>query len=137
VIALRAATLADCERVWEWNFAPDVRAVSNDPTVVELDRHTQWFATRVAAGAFWIIEVAGAACGSVRIDGGRISIALAVSARGKGIGKRAIAAACAAWARPVTAQVREDNQPSRAAFEACGFVVNQNADRVVTYQWRP
>ena len=91
MIALRAATLADCERVWEWNFAPDVRAVSNDPTVVELDRHTQWFATRVAAGAFWIIEVAGAACGSVRIDGGRISIALAVSARGKGIGKRAIA----------------------------------------------
>lgn len=141
MIALRAATLEDCERVWEWNFAPDVRAISNAPTVVKLDHHATWFATRLDAGAFWIIEVAGFACGSVRIDGGRISIALAVSARGRGIGKQAIAAACATWAQPVTAQVREDNQPSRAAFEACGFVVDQNAsqhaDRVVTYQWRP
>ncbi len=137
MISLRAATLADCEQVWEWNFAPDVRAMSNDPAVVELARHAAWFARRLAAGAFWIVEADGAACGSVRIDGGRISIALAHTARGKGIGKRAIAEACAAWGQPVTAQIREDNQPSRAAFEACGFIANENADRVVTYQWRP
>ncbi|CAN5427079.1 hypothetical protein BH11MYX1_BH11MYX1_34440 [soil metagenome] len=118
-----------------------MRAVSNDPTVVELASHAAWFASRVASGAFWIIEHAGAACGSVRIDGGRISIALASSARNKGLGKHAISAACAAWARPVTAEIREDNQPSRAAFEACGFVVNDNVDdnvnRIVTYQWSP
>jgi RimJ/RimL family protein N-acetyltransferase len=69
----------------------------------------------------------------VRIDAGQISIALAAGARGRGVGKRAIALACAAWGGPVVAQIRKDNQPSRAAFEACGFVSNGRE----TYEWRP
>jgi RimJ/RimL family protein N-acetyltransferase len=127
--------------VWEWNFAPDVRAVSNDPTVVELARHTTWYARRLTQGAMWIVEHDGRSVGVVRIDHAEsdasISIALATAARGHGFGRHAIAAACAAWGRPVTAQVREDNQPSRAAFEACGFTATHTRDRVVTYQWRP
>lgn len=133
---LRAATLEDCERVWQWNFAADVRAMSNDPTIVELARHTAWYVHRLAQGAFWIIEHDGEAVGTVRIDDGRISIAVAASARGKGIGKRAIAAACETWAQPVVAHVRLDNQPSRAAFEAAGFVSTGDAE-LVTYQWSP
>jgi RimJ/RimL family protein N-acetyltransferase len=58
---------------------------------------------------------------------------LAAGARGRGIGKRAILAACEAWGGPVVAQIRRDNQPSRAAFEACGFVPNGRE----TYEWRP
>ena len=135
-VALRAATLEDCERVWQWNFAEDVRARSNDPTIVELARHAAWYVHRIGQGAFWIIECDGEPVGVVRIDYGKISIALAASARGKGIGKRAIAAACVAWAKPVVAQIRGDNQPSRAAFEAAGFVGNGDAE-LVTYQWSP
>jgi RimJ/RimL family protein N-acetyltransferase len=133
---LRAATLEDCERVWQWNFAADVRAMSNDPTIVELARHAAWYVHRLAQGAFWIIEDDAEPVGTVRIDDGRISIALAATARGKGIGKRAIAAACEAWAQPVVAKVRTDNQPSRAAFEAAGFVSTGDAE-MVTYQWSP
>ena len=133
---LRAATLEDCERVWQFNFAADVRAVSNDPTIVELARHAAWYIHRLAAGAFWIIEHDEAPVGTVRIDDGRISIALATTARGKGVGKRAIAAACTLWAQPVIAQVRPDNQPSRAAFEAAGFVSTGDSE-MVTYQWSP
>ena len=132
-VALRTATVADCEAVWEWNFAPDVRAMSNDPSIVDLARHAAWYVDRLARGAFWIVEHDDLAVGSVRIDDGRISIALAPSARGKGIGKRAIAAACLAWAGPVVAQIRNDNQLSRAAFEACGFVQTDAS----TYQWSP
>jgi RimJ/RimL family protein N-acetyltransferase len=135
-VTLRAATLDDCERVWQWNFAADVRAMSNDPTIVELVRHSAWYVHRLAKGAFWIIEHDGEPVGTVRIDDGRISIAVVASARGKGIGKRAIAAACEAWAQPVVAQVRLDNRSSRAAFEAAGFVSTGDAE-MVTYQWSP
>ena len=132
-VVLRAAAIADCERVWQWNFAADVRALSNDPTIVELAEHTAWYAARIAKGAIWIVECDGEDVGVVRIDAGKISIALAANARGKGVGKRAIAAACLAWGGPVVAQIRSDNQPSRAAFLACGFVSNGRE----TYEWRP
>jgi RimJ/RimL family protein N-acetyltransferase len=132
-IALRAATLEDCDRVWQWNFAADVRAMSNDPSIVELATHAAWYVDRLAKGAIWIVECEGEACGVVRIDAGRISIALAADARGRGVGKRAIAAACVAWGGPVVAQIRGDNEPSRAAFMACGFVPNGRE----TYEWRP
>lgn len=132
-VSLRNATLADCEAVWGWNFAPDVRAMSNDPSIVELAQHAAWFVHRLDEGAFWIVECEGAAVGCVRIDEGTISIALASSARGKGVGRAAILAACEAWAAPVTAQIREDNQPSRAAFAACGFVQTDP----MTFEWSP
>jgi RimJ/RimL family protein N-acetyltransferase len=133
IVSLRAAALADCERVWQWNFADDVRAMSNDPSIVELATHAAWYVDRIAKGAIWIVECDGEDVGVVRIDSGVISIALAAGARGRGVGKRAIAAACAAWGGPVVAQIRFDNQPSRAAFEACGFVSNGRE----TFEWRP
>jgi RimJ/RimL family protein N-acetyltransferase len=135
-VTLRPATLDDCERVWQWNFAADVRAMSNDPTIVELARHATWYIHRIPEGAFWIVECDGKPVGVVRIDHGTISIALAAAARGKGIGKRAIAAACEAWAKPVVAQVRGDHPPSRAAFEAAGFVGTGDAE-LITYRWTP
>ncbi|HEY0249967.1 MAG TPA: GNAT family N-acetyltransferase [Kofleriaceae bacterium] len=132
-ISLRAATLDDCEQVWLWNFAADVRAMSNDPTIVELARHAAWFIHRISEGAFWIVLNDGVPVGNVRVDHGRISIALAAEARGYGVGKQAIALACAAYGSTVVAQIRFDNTRSRAAFEACGFV-NNGGD---TYQWSP
>jgi RimJ/RimL family protein N-acetyltransferase len=135
-VALRAATLGDCEAVWQWNFAADVRAMSNDPTIVELARHAAWYVHRIGAGAFWIICDGDQDVGCARIDDGKISIALATAARGKGVGKRAIALACAAWGKPVVAQVRCDNQPSRAAVEAAGLVSSGEAE-LLTYQWSP
>jgi RimJ/RimL family protein N-acetyltransferase len=132
-VALRVAVLADCERVYDWNFAADVRAVSNDPTIVDVARHAAWFVDRLRRPAFWIIEADGIAVGSVRIDDGRISIALDPRARGKGIGKTAIRRACAAWAAPVIANIRTENTASRACFEACGFTPADPA----TYHWSP
>jgi RimJ/RimL family protein N-acetyltransferase len=143
-VALRPACLDDSERVWTWNFAPEVRARSGCPQVVSLSDHAQWFARRLACGSFWIVEHHCEAVGTVRIDpvgsigtAGRISIALAAAARGHGIGRRAIREACLEWGKLVVAEIRTDNVVSRACFEACAFVLHHEADGLATYHWRP
>lgn len=142
-IALRAATSDDCEAVWRWNCAPEVRARSRAPGEVSLAEHATWYARRLAsADPMWVVEADGVARGVVRIDdaaarGGRISIALGAEARGQGIGRRAIAAACRAWGRPIFAEILVDNLASRAAFEACGFRADGARGELVTYHWNP
>jgi RimJ/RimL family protein N-acetyltransferase len=136
VIALREARLADAQRVYAWNCAPDVRALSGDARPVSLAEHLRWYAARVKQGSFWIVEADGAPVGTVRLDGDAISIALDASARGRGVGKQAIAAACAGRAS-VTATVHAENLPSRRAFEACGFTQAATSGAFLTYRWSP
>ncbi len=145
--SLRPATGDDCARVWAWNFAPDVRAMSTSGRGVDLGEHARWYAERLArdGSPMWIVEDAGMPVGVVRIDRldlerdsiGHISIALARDARGRGIGRLAIAAACAHWDGPVVAQIRHDNLPSRACFEACGFAATDHLGDYVVYRLSP
>jgi RimJ/RimL family protein N-acetyltransferase len=141
--ALRPARLDDCERVWQWNFAAETRAMSRDPRIVELAAHAAWYTRRIAEpdAPVWIVEEDATPVGVVRLDRAdavaRISIAIAAEARGRGIGKRAITAACTAWHAPVVAEVLDHNTPSRACFEACGFVETARTDAVITYRWSP
>lgn len=142
VIALRPATLDDCELVWQWNFQPDVRAVSRTSRAVSLAEHTHWYIRRLIAGEpIWIVLAGGRPVGVVRLDpdagGARISIALATAARGRGIGRRAVRAVCARWREPITAEVLATNTASRACFEACGFVAATPETDVVLYRWSP
>ena len=141
-VSLRAARRDDCARVWQWNFASDVRALSGDPRLVELDEHAAWFAARLARAAtspMWIVEDTGVPVGVVRVDrladgAGRLSVALAPSARGRGIGKASITAACARWHGPVVAQIHADNTASRACFESCGFEPVGRAGELFIYE---
>jgi UDP-2,4-diacetamido-2,4,6-trideoxy-beta-L-altropyranose hydrolase len=147
IVVLRRARHSDCQRVWDWNFAPDVRAQSRDPRSVTYPDHERWFERKLAdlAGRIWIVEDGGVATGVVRLDridpmpGGaaRISIALGSQSRGRGIGRRAIAAACAAWNAPVIAEIRTTNDASRAAFLAAGFELVTEADGLATFRWEP
>jgi len=144
VVMLRKATLADCEQIWMWNFAPDVRAWSKRSEAVALAEHTRWFMRRLADDRepIWVIETPGGPVGVVRLDaigGGltRISIALAAAARGRGIGRRAVATACHRWGRPIIAEILADNLASRACFEACGFRSVVECDGLFTYHWDP
>lgn len=139
---LRAASESDCEAVYAINFAPDVRAVSGTKDKVSYASHAAWFVQRLATPApFWMIEDAGAIVGDIRIDpNGRISIALDERARGRGIGRRAIASACQQWNREVTAEIDPTNTASIACFEACGFeldLARTKSDGLLVYTWRP
>lgn len=143
-ITLRRAALADCERVWQWNFATDVRAQSKDPRAVSLEQHTAWFRDRIVepGSPMWVVCEGGAPLGVIRIDRrardlARMSIALAPTVRGRGIGRRAIAAACHMWGQPVIAEISATNTPSRLCFEACGFRQVAERDALLTYHWSP
>jgi len=125
VIELRAATLDDCERVWAWNFAPDVRAVSNTPAV-SMEEHARWYSARLEQDTpMWIVLADEMPVGVVRLepDAGiaRISIALAGEARGRGIGRTAIRTVCGRWRQPIVAEIHSANAASIACFAACDF----------------
>jgi len=142
-VALREAHWGDREAIWAWNNAPEVRALSRDPRPISALDHARWFAARLTAGLpTWIIEADGEPVGVVRIERlapslGKISIALAAEVRGQGIGRRAIAAACATWSARVLAEILPTNTASRAAFEASGFQLRDQRDDLVTYLWTP
>ena len=148
---LRPARDDDAVRVWEWNFAPDVRAQSIDSRIVTFAEHYAWWCARLTdpRRATWIVEHGGMPIGVVRIDPieptpdgptDKISIALAPEARGCGVGRRAIRLACAAWPRPILAQILSTNLASLAAFAAAGFAPTPDTTaeaRVHLYRWSP
>jgi RimJ/RimL family protein N-acetyltransferase len=143
-VTLRPATADDAARVLGWNNAPEVRAVSLDPRPIGLAEHAAWFARRLAEGRTWIAQVGGVPAGVVRIDRaaggepGRVSIVLDPAVRGRGLGRRVIALACAADGGEVAADIHADNRASRAAFEAAGFALAAaSPSPFVRYLWRP
>ncbi len=60
-VTLRRADLTDRERVYEYNFASDVRAVSGSPNTVSYSDHVRWFSTRIIdpSSPIWIVEQYG------------------------------------------------------------------------------
>jgi UDP-2,4-diacetamido-2,4,6-trideoxy-beta-L-altropyranose hydrolase len=143
-VTLRAAAPEDCESIWRWNFAPDVRARSKSPDVVSFVQHARWFTRRLAEGKepIWIVETLAGPVGVVRLDMvsrglARISIALAPASRGNGVGRQAISAVCQRWNQPIIAEILADNLASRACFEACGFRSVVECDGLLTYHWEP
>jgi L-amino acid N-acyltransferase YncA len=141
-VELRPARPADCEAIWRWNFAPDVRARSLRNEPVPFIEHVRWFARRLteATAPIWVVEEYREAVGVVRIDPSaygraRISIALAELVRGRGVGRIAVAAACARWRRPIVAEIFAGNTSSTACFEACGFRAFAAEAGLVTYHW--
>jgi len=141
-VALRPARDNDCERIWQYNCSAEARAVSRNGKPVPFAQHLMWYRSRLASSdPMWIIEESLHAVGVVRVDrgthGARISIALAPHARGRGIGRRAIAAACARMREPLIAEIQDSNATSRHAFEACGFVLAGETDGLATYTWSP
>jgi RimJ/RimL family protein N-acetyltransferase len=99
---------------------------------VSRDEHEKWFGDRLddPATRICIGVLDGEAVGMVRIDVtaavGEVSIALAPSERGKGIGGALLRRLQGDLAQDfqvmaLTAAVHEGNIPSRKVFEAAGF----------------
>ncbi len=135
-VTLRSARIDDCERVWRWNCAPDVRAVSRSTEPVPYADHVRWYLRRLG-DPLWIVEAAGVPVGVVRVSAGVMSVALDTAARGRGIGKQAIRLACAMSTTPIDAEIAAANVASRAAFATCGFRPVDESAAFITYRWSP
>jgi RimJ/RimL family protein N-acetyltransferase len=151
-VALRPARLADAPAIHGWNFAPDVRAQSGDPRVVDLRDHTAWLGAppRGQRGPDlghhrWR---RGRRHGAHRRAGRRrgrrdhLDRARAIGARGRGIGTSAITAAVATFGRAVQAAIVSTNLGSQRAFLAAGFVpagerALPDARRLLLFRWSP
>jgi GNAT superfamily N-acetyltransferase len=148
-VTLRKAVPQDCEPVWEWSFSTDLRVVMQAPRIVLFRDYQRWFRERLAdrQTPLWIVEESGAGVGVVLIDRHdkqalpRLTIVLSPRARGKGIGRRALARLCEQWQRPIIAEVATDNLPGVRSLEAAGF--GRASERQVgaqtrcTYLWSP
>ena len=148
-VTLRRARTEDCEAVWRWNNAPEVREVSLRSEPIPLEDHRAWYARVLGDGRshLWIVETGRADAGVVRIHPGPsvdlLSIALDATHHGQGIGSEAVAAACRAFTEAtgrgrVGAQIKPSNTASRRAFERAGFTLlaTSEGQAVLEYEWR-
>ena len=132
-LSLRPATEADSARLREWRNDPEARAASRNTAEVGPEEHAAWLAAVLADPdrQLLICELDGEPVGQVRFDRlnehrYEISVALAASARGRGLSSRLLSKAVE-WLRAshpdaeVEAHVREGNARSLAAFRRAGF----------------
>ncbi len=148
-VVLRPATVADALQLHRWNFAHDVRAQAIDARPVSFAAHQRWLARRLECTAlpFWIITQDDLDLGTIRIEAGdaniaTVAIALDPRARGRGVGRQAIAAAVRAWGLPLRAEILASNLASLRAFAAAGFRADGSrplADGrlLIITRWRP
>ena len=128
-VALRALEPADIEVVYRWENDPEVWRVSGTTAPLSRERIARFieeqsydiYATR---GMRLVIEVEGIAIGTVDCfdlepRDGRMGIGIMIYAEGdrrKGYAREHLAL------HQIWATVAEDNEPSKALFEGCGFV---------------
>ena len=132
-VGLRPAHAADADLLLAWANDPATRAASFGREPVARPDHVRWLAAvlRDRARRLWIAEEAGVPVGQLRVDRlpdgvGVVSIGLAPSARGRGLGHEVLGLGLAAAAaelgiRRARAVVMEANAPSRRLFEGAGF----------------
>lgn len=131
-LRLRAGAEEDCEALWLWRNDPHVRAMAKSAAPIAWQEHARWFAAMLASGdsRLFVADVEGRPAAMVRFDrtddGELVSINVDPAARGRGIGKAALAAACArheaeAGAEALVAEIRPGNRASIRIFEAAGF----------------
>ena len=131
-VTLRAAREDDLSLIRGWRNDADTVRVSGTARPVSASEHARWFAATLIdpARRLWIAEEAGVPVGQVRVDvdgsSGLLSIVVAPTERGRGIGQAMLRAAVAHLKRDqllttLTAVAREDNTASIHAFEQVGF----------------
>jgi len=133
-LTLRRAVGADCEQVWQWANAPDVRAASFSSDTIPLAIHVQWFEQKLKDPdcRFWIAEDdRGEGVGQVRFDRRErqavISVIVDASCRGSGCGGLLIWLASRRLfsendVELIRAFIKPNNLPSIRAFEKAGYL---------------
>ena len=130
-VVVRPADSGDIGDIFAWRNDPDTRRMFKSTAEVEWETHRAWFEVAISDPdrRLLIGEHEGQKIGIVRFDRvansfWQISINLAPSARGRGLGTAMLEAAIASIVMrsgTLKAEVRCDNTVSRRMFERCGF----------------
>jgi RimJ/RimL family protein N-acetyltransferase len=132
-LKLRPAADADCELLWHWANDPVARAASFHDRTIPWSEHVEWFAARQSdpRSRIYVIEDSDRPVGVLRFDledqEATVSLNIAPTFRGRGIGQEALRRGCALIAEQgavesLTAHIKPDNAASLRAFEQAGFV---------------
>lgn len=131
--------------LWEWRNDPVTRQMSKRSHFISKEEHSAWF-SKAVRDPHCQIRIAwdqSTPIGMMRLDlkspeSADISINIAPESRGKGYGKRLLAAACHEAAilgiQQLDAEVREENLKSIAIFEAVGFWWDASFDGFRNYR---
>jgi len=139
---LRPVVRGDADLLLAWANDPETRANSFNRETIKPEEHRAWLEGRLADGRCWMClaeDATGRCFGTVRIEGDEeltVSITIAPTHRGLGLGEKLLSLACAAdpheGRRILRAEVRPDNAASRKIFEANGFrLIAEKPDRLV------
>ncbi len=123
-LRLEQATDWDIWTVYGWNNDPEVRSQSFSTASIPREDHQKWFATHREN-----ITMAWLPVGCARVDEGEISVVVDPDQRGRGVGKKLIAAVSQ---HNTVARVKEDNEASLKAFSGAGYTEVSREDGVVT-----
>lgn len=134
-LALRPAAADDARLIWEWRNDPTTRAMSFQTDPVPWETHRDWFDRSRAnpARRLWIAESTSEPVAMVRLDetgpgAGEISINVAPTARGRGVGPAALRLATDLALAPggcsvVVARIKPANTASIRAFQQAGYTL--------------
>jgi RimJ/RimL family protein N-acetyltransferase len=140
VVALRLATLQDAKLLLAWRNDPQTRSASHDCREITLAEHLAWLNQLMGDSSrrLLIAEQGGVPVGSVRadkaIDGAtELSWTVAPDARGRGIGRRMLAALLEELSGPVRAEVKIGNVASARIAESVGLCLIREDGGVLHY----
>jgi SAM-dependent methyltransferase len=140
---LRLAGPDDANKIFAWRNDPWIVSLSLSRKHVSADEHRVWFSSAIDRSVHLLFVVRtdeGVEAGTARVDlrapEALITIYLLRQFTGRGLGPRAIDAACrrafAEWPDVVAirACIRTENEASMKAFRRAGFAVDQGAGAV-------
>jgi len=137
-LTLRRVVSADCEQIWQWANAPDVRAASFSSETIPWAIHVQWFDQKLKDPGcrFWVAEDERRhAVGQVRFDRRErqavISVSVDASCRGASWGSLLIWLASRRLfsendVELIRAFIKPNNGASIRAFQKAGYCRGQD-----------
>lgn len=143
MIALRAATMDDAQRLFNWRTDAETVAAAINTSAISWDEHVTWLKARLAdeRTKLLIAELDGSPVGTVRFDTRseytELSWTVAPEVRGKGVGKAMVALAASQWQGPLICRIKQRNSGSQRIASRAGFSLYVDGPLQVWRKERP
>lgn len=134
MIRLRPATTKDVDVLWAWRNDPVTRQMSRSTTAVPWEAHVNWLRRSLMSPSrrLYVAEWKGEPVGTLRTDTDgehvELSLTVAPSRRGQGIGTAILKDYLRQDVRHLVAEIKRENVASQHVFTKAGFVCTRWRD---------